>query len=87
MLLLHMLLLREERIVHRQHDRRAHSRPSRPRNRRVLEPHPEIPAQMPESIYTVEEEGHSNRKLGARLRPQRPCRDRRDERLALKVPA
>jgi hypothetical protein len=82
-----LLPLVEERIVDRQRNRRGHSGPAGSRDGGVLEPNTEIPGQMPQAVYGVEEEGHRNGKLGGGLGPQRPCSDRSDQGLALEVPS
>jgi hypothetical protein len=82
-----LLPLVEERIVDRQDNRRAHSRPAGSRNDGVLEPNADIPGQMPQAVHAVEEEGHCNGEFGGGLGPQRPCGDRSDQGLALEVPS
>lgn len=77
----------EEGIVGRQGNGRGNGGPAGSRNGGVLEPNTDIPSQMPQAVYTVEEEGHRNGELGGSLGPQRPCGDRSDQRLALEVPS
>ena len=82
-----VLVLREERVVDGQGKCRAHGGPAGLRDGGVLEANTEVPCQMPQAVHTVEEEWHSDGKLGRSLSPQRPCRNCRHYRSALEVPA